>query len=60
MSVPVTGLRWLGAVGVLGGVLWFTGLHAAPVDKDPDAKSKLDSPAERIRKALDKTITFKS
>jgi type II secretory pathway component HofQ len=60
MALPVTGLRWLGAVGVLGGVWWFTALHAAPVNNDPDAKARADSPAERIRKALDKTISFKS
>src|SRR5438128_1581366 len=56
MSVPVTWLRGLGALAVLGGICLFTLVEAAPVT--PEGKS--EATAEKIRKALDKPITFRS
>src|SRR5438128_11280669 len=55
MSLPVTWLRGLGALGVLGGIWLFTVVEAAPVAPD----GKTEPPAEKIRKALEKPVTLK-
>lgn len=60
MSAHQTIIRGLGACAVLWGIWFFTAVHAAPVSSDPDAKAKLETPAEKIRKALDKNISIKA
>lgn len=60
MSVHQPIIRGLGALAVLGGIWFFTAVHAAPVSSDPDAKAKMETPAEKIKKALDKTISIKA
>src|SRR5260370_1037707 len=52
--------RGLGACAIVSGIWLFTAVHAAPVSSDPEAKAKMETPAEKIRKALDKNISIKS
>lgn len=58
MSSRFLALRWSALAVILSGLWMLATAHAAPVVADADTRAKTDSPAEKIRKALEQNISL--
>lgn len=58
MRLLIATHRWAGVFVVVGSIWLFSRIQAAPITTDADSKAKLEHPADKIRRALERTITL--